>query len=147
LGIRRHADDRISEEKRIKPDCAPESILSQDFINSRNPVRRAGRDRDRLAAGAHHAVFILAAACYARSSDRFHQWLINHRWLGEPIQNFQQDRGLRLKQKVLAIAVLWGGNGFSAYLCPIKWVDCVLLAVAIGVTIYLLSLKTLSERS
>ena len=25
---------------------------------------------------------LLAAACYARSSERFYQWLVNHRWLG-----------------------------------------------------------------
>ena len=49
---------------------------------------------------------LLAAYCFARSSPRWHHWLINHRLLGPYIAAFREKRGLTPGQKVrIAIAV------------------------------------------
>ena len=34
---------------------------------------------------------LLAAACFARSSPRFYQWLINHRQLGPWIRDYRSE--------------------------------------------------------
>jgi len=50
---------------------------------------------------------LLSAACYARGSEKFYNWLINNKWLGEYIKNYQKGRGIPLNIKILAISLLW----------------------------------------
>lgn len=42
---------------------------------------------------------LLAAYCFARSSPRWHQWLVKHRVLGVYIAAFRERRGLTAGQK------------------------------------------------
>ncbi|OPZ25849.1 MAG: Inner membrane protein YbaN [Lentisphaerae bacterium ADurb.BinA184] len=87
---------------------------------------------------------LLAAACYARGSRRFYVWLMTNRWCGESIRNYREGRGVPLRQKVLTLALLWITIGATACLAvSLWWVRLLLLAVAVGVTIHLLMLKTL----
>jgi len=46
---------------------------------------------------------LLAAACYARSSKRFYNWLMNNRWFGNYIKNYRDGRGVPLKFKIFTI--------------------------------------------
>ena len=50
---------------------------------------------------------LLAAACYARSSERFYHWLLNNRWFGSYIRNYREGKGVPLKVKIFTIALLW----------------------------------------
>ena len=60
-------------------------------------------------------VFLLmAAACYARSSDKFYQKLINNRFLGEYIRNSREGRGMRRRDKAITLTMLWIGIGVTA---------------------------------
>lgn len=47
---------------------------------------------------------LLAAACYARASPRLHQWLLNHRWLGPPLRDWERHRSLTRRTKTVAVA-------------------------------------------
>lgn len=86
---------------------------------------------------------LLAAYCYARSSKRFYNWLITNRWCGEYIRNYKEGNGVTLKHKVMAISLLWLLNGYSVwFIVSSLWVRLILLAIAIGVTIHLLRIKT-----
>jgi uncharacterized membrane protein YbaN (DUF454 family) len=88
-------------------------------------------------------LLLLAAVCFARSSDRVHRWLLTNRLFGETIRNYREGLGIPLRQKVVTIAILWMTiAGTSLFLVPIGWVRLVLAAIATGVTIYLLSLPT-----
>lgn len=65
---------------------------------------------------------ILAAACYARSSARFHRWLVNHRYLGPPVQAWYRHRSLTLQQKLVFGAMFTVGLAFSAaFFLPGGW--------------------------
>jgi uncharacterized membrane protein YbaN (DUF454 family) len=89
---------------------------------------------------------LLAAACYARSSDRFYLWLINHRWLGSYIRNHYEGRGMRRRDKVITLIALWAGIGATViWSVDTLWIRLVLLGIASGVTLHVARLKIFEE--
>lgn len=46
---------------------------------------------------------ILALWCFAQSSERFHSWLYNHRFLGPPLQAWDKHRVIPPIAKIAAI--------------------------------------------
>jgi len=90
---------------------------------------------------------LLAAACYMRSSERLHKWLINNRWFGEYIKNYQAGRGIPMRTKIVALTVLWGTIMFSAFFVFTEalLVQIILLCVAAGVTVHLIRLPTFKK--
>jgi len=85
---------------------------------------------------------LLASACFARGSDRLHGWLLSHGTFGAYLRNFEEGRGIPARAKVLALAMMWSSIGYAAWRYPQWWLKAALLAVALGVTIYLLRLPT-----
>ncbi len=86
---------------------------------------------------------LLAAACYARSSQRFYRWLMTNRWFGTILLNYREGRGLPLKQKITTLLLLWLTMGATAvFAARAGWIRGLLAAVAVGVTIHLLKMKT-----
>ncbi|WP_323017093.1 YbaN family protein [Castellaniella sp.] len=85
---------------------------------------------------------LLAAFCYVRGSQRLHAWLMSHRILGPYIRDFQSGRGIPLRSKCMALALMWPSLAVSAWIMPIPWARWLLLIPGIGVTIYLWRLPT-----
>jgi len=87
-------------------------------------------------------VFLLmAAACYARSSDRFYQRLINHRYLGAYIRNHREGRGMTRVQKGSTLALLWAGIGATMiWTVEALWLHALLLLIAVSVTVHVVRL-------
>ena len=89
---------------------------------------------------------LLAAACFARSSVRFHTWLVQHNRLGPLIRDYLNGGGMPLRAKKIAIGMVWVSMSVSAFLfVQVGWLKIVLMAVAAGVTLYLLSLPTIES--
>ena len=91
---------------------------------------------------------LLAAACYLRSSERMHKWLLSNRWFGEYIRNYQEGKGIPLKTKIAAVAVLWIAIIYSAFfaLDEILIAQVALLLIALGVSVHLIRLPTLKKK-
>jgi uncharacterized protein len=90
---------------------------------------------------------LLAAFCYSRSSERFHTWLITHRWCGIYIKNYTEGVGMSVREKVTTILLLWATLSVSMwFVFERPWLVAVLAAVGIGVTTHLLWLKTRREK-
>jgi uncharacterized membrane protein YbaN (DUF454 family) len=91
---------------------------------------------------------LLAAACYLRSSERMHKWLLNNRWFGEYIKNYQAGRGIPRKTKLFAIAALWITILFSVVFVvdEILVMQVVLLVIAVGVSVHLIRIPTFRKR-
>jgi len=86
---------------------------------------------------------ILASACFVKGSPRANEWLRNHKILGIYLKNYQDKSGLTIKAKVFNIALLWIMILSSAYFFTEElFIRLLLLAIAIGVTIHLLMVKT-----
>ena len=49
---------------------------------------------------------LLALWCFARSSDRFHDWLYTHRLFGPPLQLWQEHRVIPLAAKYIALTFM-----------------------------------------
>ena len=81
---------------------------------------------------------LLSAACFARSSDKFYHWLLSHPWFGHYIDNYRQGRGIPLKVKVVAIAIMWLSISCSIiFFVNFIWAKLLLLCIAIAVSCYL----------
>lgn len=85
---------------------------------------------------------LLAAACFMRSSPRFHAWLVYHPTLGPWIGDHLNGKGIPLKGKLYTLALMWASIGLSCYLLPHAAARLFLLASALLVSIYILRLKT-----
>jgi hypothetical protein len=84
---------------------------------------------------------LLAAACYARSSDRFYRWLVTHRWLGAYIRNHYEGRGMPRRDKAVTLVALWAGMGATMFwTVEALWLHLLLLAIALGVTLHVVRL-------
>jgi uncharacterized membrane protein YbaN (DUF454 family) len=51
-------------------------------------------------------LLLLAAWCFARSSETCHRWLAEHRIFGPAIRNWQESRCIAKKDKVTAVALI-----------------------------------------
>lgn len=86
---------------------------------------------------------LLAAACFARSSERLHRWLVEHRHLGPMFRGYLEGSGIPRRAKVTAIALVWATITPSAFLVlDHLGARFFLLTVGALVTLYLLRLPT-----
>ncbi|AOW15107.1 hypothetical protein LPB72_21540 [Hydrogenophaga crassostreae] len=58
---------------------------------------------------------LLAAACYAKASPRLHQWLLNHRWFGPMLRDWESDHSLTRRTKTVAVVSMLVMVGFSIW--------------------------------
>ena len=88
---------------------------------------------------------LLAAACFLRSSERLHSWLVAHPVFGKQIIDYLDGKGLKRKTKFVAISTLWASIIASAiFFVPFLIADMAMILVAVGVTVYLLRLPTVT---
>lgn len=87
---------------------------------------------------------LLTAFLYLKGSKKMYQRLMKHPTLGPYIRNFQEYKAIPLKTKIFSISLLWITILISAiFFVKIFWLKMILLVVAVGVTIHILSYKTL----
>ena len=81
---------------------------------------------------------LLAAACWARSSVRFHDWLLAHRVFGPTLRSWRAHRALppRTKGKAIALlVVVLGGSILLGNFQPAaRWI---MAAVGVALVVFL----------
>lgn len=91
-------------------------------------------------------LLLLAAACFMRSSQRLYTWLIHHKWFGSYIRHYRENRAITAQAKIAALLLLWGMIGYTAFgVVTAWWLRALLGVVAVGVTLHILSLRTLTR--
>lgn len=58
---------------------------------------------------------LLSAALYAKSSEKLYNWLLDNKFLGPRIKNYQKQKGVTLKGKYRIIALMVTMVLFSAF--------------------------------
>lgn len=58
---------------------------------------------------------LLAAACYAQASPRLHAWLLNHRLTGPMLRDWEANRSLTRRTKLVAVVSMLVMVSFSIW--------------------------------
>ena len=85
---------------------------------------------------------LLSAGCWARSSRRFHFWLVNHKYFGKYVRDWEDYRAVPLYAKWLAAIMMTISTTMMFYRLPADmiWLAWVMAIVCTGVVIYLFRL-------
>ncbi|HEX8503457.1 MAG TPA: YbaN family protein [Pyrinomonadaceae bacterium] len=86
---------------------------------------------------------LLASACYVRSSERLHRWLMGNRLLGGYIRNFKERRGVPLRAKVTTVVLLWLPLLYSVYRLDLPWLELILVLMGLTWSVLIFRMKTL----
>ncbi len=77
---------------------------------------------------------LLAAACFARSSERFYEWLITNPLFGEQVRRYRAGHGLKVRVKIVAASLAGLFMGYAALFgIPTERVGLQIAVGAIGV--------------
>jgi hypothetical protein len=82
---------------------------------------------------------LLSAACWARGSKRFYLWLINHKYFGKFIRDWEERHAVPRYAKWLACIMMTLSGTMLFYQLPAEkiWMAWSVAAVFTGVGIYL----------
>ena len=81
---------------------------------------------------------LLAAACFARSSQRFHDWLLANRSFGPLIREWQRHRSIPYRTKVTAIMLMTLTLGISiVFFVEPLWLRLVLAAFGVTLAVWM----------
>ena len=72
---------------------------------------------------------LLAAACFAKSSERFHQWLLSHHLFGDPIRAWHETRSIPKKSKYIALCSIFVSGAVSLYLIELLVIQLMLIVL------------------
>ena len=90
---------------------------------------------------------LLAAFCFARSSDRLNDWLRGTKLYRENIADLAAGRGMtkKAKRRVMASLSLLMGIGFAVMSYKGAWIGCAALVVVwiVHITVFLFRVKTI----
>jgi uncharacterized membrane protein YbaN (DUF454 family) len=81
---------------------------------------------------------LLATFFFARSSPRFHRWLVEHPWLGAYIANYRSGKPLTRRQLMTILLTLWISFAISFAIVDLVPLRILFVAIPVGVTVYLL---------
>ena len=80
---------------------------------------------------------ILAAWCFIRSSKKAHDWLYNHRYLGEILRNWDKNRSIAKRTKIIAITMIFGSLVSVWLFVKFIWVKVFLTALLFLVMLFI----------
>ena len=85
---------------------------------------------------------ILALWCFKKSSSRLENWLLNNRYVGPTLRDWDDRGSVSLRTKFIAIGAIWLTILVSIAFIHKLWVQIMLLAIAALLTWYLASRPT-----
>ena len=80
----------------------------------------------------------IAAWCFSKSSERFHEWLIHHKHLGPIVKAWETGEGFTRQLRRRILIILWVSLVISMIVVGKPWVIAMITCVGIGVTTYLM---------
>jgi uncharacterized membrane protein YbaN (DUF454 family) len=93
--------------------------------------------------------YLIALWAFKRSSPRLERWILWKSPVGPALRDWEHDRSITLRTKIVAITFVWLGIGASIALLVYRhrpvWVPGLLFAIAIVLTWFLASRKTKVE--
>ena len=89
---------------------------------------------------------IVAAACFARSSERFHRWLFDSRLFGPLIRAWTETRSIPRRAKALSVLLIAAvGTSTAVFALHSAWARALFAATLLAVVAWLLSRPTTED--
>ncbi|PCF43725.1 YbaN family protein [Staphylococcus delphini] len=89
---------------------------------------------------------LVAVLCFAKSSDRFHDWLIQTKVYQAYVEDFRKYRGYTMKKKIQLLISLYIVVGFSIWMVDVTMIRLGLLVMVVLQTVVLFTwVKTLPK--
>jgi len=85
---------------------------------------------------------LLAVACFSKSSDKLHGWLMTNKIFGPFIRQWHETRSMPRKAKVYAIISIFIAGGISLYSVDTFKLKLLLSAVLLIPVVIILRIKT-----
>ena len=85
---------------------------------------------------------ILAVACFSRSHRGFELWLLNHKWFGAQLRDWEQNKWISTRVKAISCSAIVFFTVFSLFVIPPLWVKGVVALLALIGLVYILTRKT-----
>lgn len=83
---------------------------------------------------------LLASACYARSSVRFYNWLMNHRRLGPPLRTWKENGAITRKNKAIAVTLIaLTSIPTAVFWIPVMAVKILVIVICGAVSLFILT--------
>ena len=83
---------------------------------------------------------IAASACYMRSSKRFHAMLHKSKWFGPMLENWERDRSISLRSKIVAVVMIGASLIISFAFFSVPLFAMISASIACGaVSLYILT--------
>lgn len=87
---------------------------------------------------------LLSASLFARSSNSLHNWLINQKYFGQIIKDYNQFKVIPLRAKIISISLILLSFGYSIiFLLNPIWLKALMGTLGILVIIFILSHKSI----
>jgi len=105
-GSKGSGDRTVPQPRRIRPTSPPPHSRAAGFRPLWHALPRPRRRRHLPAALPTTPFLLLAVACYARSSRRLFNWLLNHARLGPLIREWHEHRAIPYRAKRTALLLI-----------------------------------------
>ena len=89
---------------------------------------------------------LLSAYCFSKSSKKFHRALLENKVFGQYIKDYQEKRGITLKNKIIAICTIFISIGFSLTRVSNHYLHFLLITILLVVTTHILRIKTIKNK-
>lgn len=86
---------------------------------------------------------LISLACFMKSSDRMHQYVMTNKYLAPYVMDYTSSDGIPKRAKIRAILLIWITISFTAFVVIDKVpLRVMLFVIAISVTTYIWTRKT-----
>ncbi len=89
--------------------------------------------------------WLLTAYLYLNSSPKLYNRAMKIPLFGKIVRDFQQHKAISTRTKIISISTIWITVALSAYFVGIRWITILLIVISTGISLYILSYKTLQQ--
>lgn len=86
---------------------------------------------------------LFSAYAFGKSSEKCHKFILNNKIFGQYIRDYQEKKGITLKNKINAVSILIISIGYSMWKVDSVHLKIFLGIVFAGVSFHILKLRTL----
>lgn len=88
---------------------------------------------------------LLSAYCFARSSQRLHQWLLTHPWFADGLNDWQKHKAMKASLKRRAFWITLASFSISIIIVPLIWVKILLAVMAVVLLSYMSTIPVIND--